>query len=227
MAKIASDLAKPDGMKVVPGDETRAFLAPLPIERLFGVGPKTAKVLRGLGIETLGQVARHPIEALARGEDARHVIADRSAVSIGAEETFEHDLTDGPQLRRRITAQAERVAERLRRTSQLAGCVVLKLKDPEFHITTRRRTLPAATSDGRVMAEVALELLDAAKVRAPGVRLSGVAATSIVPADAPRQLTLDEPQRARGERLGETLDKIRDRFGRDAVARAELLSDDD
>jgi DNA polymerase-4 len=242
VAKIASDLAKPDGMKVVPGDETRAFLAPLPIERLFGVGPKTAKLLRGLGIETLGQVARHPIEALtarlgalhaaelqalSRGEDARHVVADRSAVSIGAEETFEHDLVDGPQLRRRVTAQAERVAERLRRTSQLAGCVVLKLKDPEFHITTRRRTLPAPTSDGRVMAEVALELLDAAKVRAPGVRLSGVAATSIVPADAPRQLTLDEPERARGERLGETLDKIRDRFGRDAVARAELLSDDD
>ena len=79
-------------------------------------------------------------------------MADRAAVSIGAEETFEHDLVDGPQLRRHITAQAERVAERLRRTRQLAGCVVLKLKDPEFHITTRRRTLPAPTSDGRVIA---------------------------------------------------------------------------
>ena len=242
VAKIASDLAKPDGLKVVPRDGTRAFLEPLPIERLFGVGPKTAKILRDVGIETLGQVARHPIEALtarlgpqhaaelqalSRGEDARHVQPDRSAVSIGAEDTFEHDLVDGPILRRRVTAQAERVAERLRRSAQLCGCVVLKLKDTEFHITTRRRTLPAATSDGRVMAKVALELLDAAKVRAPGVRLSGVAATSIVPTDAPRQLTLDEPVRARGERLGETLDKIRDRFGRDAVARAESLTDDE
>jgi DNA polymerase IV len=241
VAKIASDLGKPDGLVVVPPDETRAFLAPLPIERLYGVGPKTAKLLRALGIETLGQIARHPIEALtarlgaqhahelqalARGEDARHVEPDRAAVAIGAEETFEHDLTDGPLLRRRITAQAERVAERLRKSAQLSGCVVLKLKDPEFHVTTRRRTLPAATADGRVIAKVALELLDAARLGG-GVRLSGVAATSIVPADAPRQLTLDEPERARGERLGETLDKIRDRFGKDAVARAALLSDED
>jgi DNA polymerase-4 len=242
VAKIASDLGKPDGLVVVPADGTRAFLAPLPIERLFGVGPKTAKTLRGLGLETLGQIARHPIEALAarlgpthaaelqalaRGEDARHVEADRGAGSIGAEETFEHDLVDGPLLRRRVTAQAERVAERLRRTAQLCGCVVLKLKDTEFHITSRRRTLPAPTSDGRVIAKVAHELLDATKVRAPGVRLSGVSATSMSPADAPRQLTLDEPERARGERLGETLDKIRDKFGRDAVARAALLSDED
>ncbi|HEX6837387.1 MAG TPA: DNA polymerase IV, partial [Polyangia bacterium] len=209
VAKIASDLGKPDGLVVVERDQTRAFLAPLPIERLFGVGPKTAKLLRGLGIETLAQVARHPIEALAarlgathaaelqalaRGEDARHVVADRAAVSIGAEETFEEDLVDGPLLRRRVTGQAERVAERLRRTAQVASCVVLKLKDPEFHITTRRRTLPSPTSDGRVIAKVALELLDAAQVRPPGVRLSGVSATTIAPADAPRQLTLDEPE---------------------------------
>ena len=242
VAKIASDLSKPDGLLVVLREETRAFLAPLPIERLFGVGPKTAKLLRALGLETLGQIAKHPPEALvarlgaehaehlqslARGDDARHVEADRSAVSVGAEETFEHDLVDGPLLRRHVTAQAERVAERLRRSEQLTSCVVLKLKDTEFHITTRRRTLPAPTSDGRVIAKVALELLDAAKVRAPGVRLSGVSATTISAADAPRQLTLDEPERARGERLGETLDKIRDRFGRDAVARAALLSDDD
>ena len=242
VAKIASDLGKPDGLVVVPPEETRTFLVPLPIERLFGVGPKTAATLRSLGIETLGQVAKHPIEALAarlgadharelqalsRGEDARHVEPDRSAVSIGAEDTFEHDLVDGPILRRRVTAQAERVAERLRRSQQLTSCVVLKLKDTEFKITTRRRTLPAPTSDGRVIAKVVLELLDAAKVRAPGVRLSGVSATTISAAAAPRQLTFDEPERARGERLGETLDKIRDRFGRDAVARAALLSDDD
>ena len=141
VAKIASDVAKPDGLKVVEAGETRAFLEPLPIERLFGVGPKTAKLLRSLGIETLGQIARHPaaalaarvgaahaaeLQALARGEDTRHVIADRAAVSIGAEETFEHDLVDGAPLRRHVTAQAERVAERLRRTHQLAGCVVLE-----------------------------------------------------------------------------------------------------
>jgi DNA polymerase-4 len=241
VAKIATDIGKPDGLFVVPPDETRAFLAPLPIERLFGVGPKTAKVLRDIGLETLGQIARHPLQALsarlgashaadlqalARGEDARHVEPDRAAVSIGAEETFEEDLTDGPLLRRRITAQAERVAERLRRSEQTANAVVLKLKDPGFHIITRRRTLPAPTADGRVMARVALELLDG-EVGPVGVRLSGVSATNLQPAGSPRQLTLDEPQRQKGERLGQTLDKIRDRFGRDAVERAELLSDDD
>jgi DNA polymerase-4 len=198
-------------------------------------------VLRDIGLETLGQIARHPLQALSarlgashaaelqalsRGEDARHVEPDRAAVSIGAEETFEEDLTDGPLLRRRITAQAERVAERLRRSEQTANAVVLKLKDPGFHIITRRRTLPAPTADGRVMARVALELLDG-EVGPMGVRLSGVSATNLQPAGSPRQLTLDEPQRQKGERLGQTLDKIRDRFGRDAVERAELLSDDD
>ena len=241
VAKIATDVGKPDGLYVVPPEQTRAFLARLPIERLFGVGPKTAKVLRDIGLETLGQVARHPLQALAarlgashaaelqalaRGEDARHVEPDRAAVSIGAEETFEEDLRDGPLLRRRITAQAERVAERLRHTEQAALAIVLKLKDPEFHIITRRRTLPAPTADGRVIAKVALELCDG-EVGPMGVRLSGVSATHIVAATGPRQLTLDEPQRQKGERLGQTLDKIRERFGRDAVERAELLSDDD
>jgi DNA polymerase-4 len=242
VAKIASDLGKPDGLVIVPPSQTQSFLAPLPVERLFGVGPKTAHRLRALGLTTLADVARHPLEALAarlgatharelaalaRGEDERPVVPDRAAVSIGAEETFERDLVDGLALRRHVTAQAERVAERLRRSGQAAGVVVLKLKDPEFHITTRRRTLPAPTADGRVLARAALELLTAAEVRAPGVRLSGVAATSLQPADGPRQLTLDEPERQKGERLGATLDRIRDRFGSGAVARAELLTEDE
>jgi DNA polymerase-4 len=130
-------------------------------------------------------------------------------------------------LRRRVTAQAERVAERLRKSEQIANVVVLKLKDPSFHIVTRRRTLPAPTADGRVIAKVALELLAAEKVGPPGVRLSGVAVMSMQPQDGPRQLTLDEPERQKGERLGQMLDRIRDRFGRDAVERAELLSDDE
>jgi DNA polymerase-4 len=242
VAKIASDLGKPDGLVIVPRAETAQFLAPLPVERLLGVGGKTAAQLRAIGLTTLGQVARHPEAALAarvgathaaeliafaRGEDARRVDPERAAVSVGAEETFEHDLVDGPVLRRHVTGQAERVAERLRKSGQRCSCVVLKLKDPEFKITTRRRTLDGPTSDGRVIAACALELLAAARVRAPGVRLSGVSATSLSPADAPVQLSLDEPRRARGERLGHVLDSIRDKFGDDAVARAELLCHDE
>jgi DNA polymerase IV len=242
VAKIACDLGKPDGLTIIPRDDTAAFLAPLPVEKLFGVGEKTAEQLRSVGLETLGQVARYPEAALAarigaqhaaaliafsRGEDPRRVEPDRQAVSVGAEETFEDDLADGPELRRRVTAQAERVAERLRKSGQQCGAVVLKLKDPEFKITTRRRTLDGATSDGRVIVKTALELLTAAKVRAPGVRLSGVSGTNLVDAGAPRQLSLDEPERQKGERLGQTLDKIRDRFGSSAVARAELLTNDE
>jgi DNA polymerase-4 len=241
VAKIASDLGKPDGLVIVPPETTRAFLDPLPIERLFGVGPKTAAQLRALGLTTLAEVARHPtaalaarlgthaaeLQALARGEDPRAVLPDRAAVSIGAEETFARDLVDGPELRRQVTAQAERVAERLRRSGQAAGVVVLKLKCPQFHITTRRRTLEAPTADGRVIARVALELLAHRQVGPPGVRLSGVAATALVAADAPRQLTFDEPERLKGERLGATIDRIRDRFGTTAVARAELLGEDE
>jgi DNA polymerase-4 len=176
----------------------------------------------------IGAVHAESLLAFAHGRDARQVDPHREHVSVGAEETFEHDLSDGPALRRHVTAQAERVAERLRKSGRQGGVIVLKLKDPEFNIRTRRRTLPAATSDGRVIAQVALELLTAAEVRPPGVRLSGVSATALVAADErPRQLTLDEPRRQRGERLGATLDKIRDRFGDAAVARAELLTRDD
>jgi DNA polymerase-4 len=242
VAKIASDLCKPDGFLLVPASETLAFLEPLPLERIFGVGPKTAEQLRGLGLRTLADVARHPIDALAarvgathavalqalaRGEDPRVVVPDRGAVSVGAEETFARDLIDGPELRRHVTGQAERVASRLRKSGQLAGVVVLKLKDTAFHLSTRRRTLEAPSSDGRVIAKVALALLEAEPVGPPGVRLSGVSVTSLRPVDAPRQLTLDEPERQKGERLGATIDRIRDRFGSGAVARAELISEDE
>jgi DNA polymerase-4 len=117
-------------------------------------------------------------------------------------------------------AQAERVAERVRKQGLVARVVVLKLKDPAFQIKTRRRTLDAASSDGRVFVDTALALL--AEARVDRVRLSGVAATSLVEADAPRQLSLSAEPR-RGDQLMGALDAIRGRFGRGAIARAELL----
>lgn len=237
-AKIASDLCKPDGMMEVSAEGLRAFLAPLPVERLFGVGPKTAARLRGLGIGSLAELARYPLaslvarlgeeahrlRALADGVDPRGVSPEREARSVGAEDTFERDLVDGPALRLAVTAQAERVAERLRKEELLAGVVVLKLKDPEFQTRTRQRSLAAPSSDGRVFVEVALDLLRAAQVGQAGVRLAGVAAHGLVPRSAPRQLLL-EPRPERGDRLMGALDAIRDRFGRSSIARAELLDD--
>ncbi len=238
-AKIASDVNKPDGLFEVTAEGLVAFLAPLPIERLFGVGPKTAERLRGIGLQTLGDVAAYPsdalrsrigdeavhLQALARGVDARRVIPDREARSVGAEDTFERDLPLGPDLRREVMAQADRVAERLRHSALVASTVVLKIKDPQFQSRSKRRTLDAATSDGRIFAKVALELLDEIGVGPAGVRLSGVAAAGLVPAEAPRQLTL-EARPARGDKLMGALDAIRERFGRAAIARAELLDDE-
>jgi DNA polymerase-4 len=235
-AKIASDMCKPDGLREISAEELLAFLAPLPIERLFGVGPKTATRLRGLGITTLGEIARYPTDALvaklgdegpayqalARGIDPRRVEPDRAAKSVSAEDTFERDLAYGAELRRAVMAQAERVAERLRAHALVADIVVLKLKDNAFHIRTRRRTLSAATSDGRVFVENALELLEAACVRSLPVRLSGVGAQGLQLSSAPRQLAL-APNEGRGDRLMASLDAIRGRFGRAAIARAELL----
>jgi DNA polymerase-4 len=238
-AKIASDLCKPDGLREVCADELVAFLAPLPIDRLFGVGPKTAAKLHGLGLRTLEQIARYPeaalfhklgdegpaLQALARGIDPRPVVPDRAAKSIGAEDTFEHDLVDGPELRRAVMAQADRVAERLRAQGLVCRTVVLKLKDPAFQSRTRQRALSAASSDGSVIAGAALALLEDAAVRAPGVRLSGVAAHGLTDAALPRQLALDA-RPGRGDRLMGALDAIRDKFGRGAIDRAELMGED-
>ncbi|MEO6953611.1 MAG: DNA polymerase IV [Polyangia bacterium] len=238
-AKIASDVKKPDGLFEVTAEGLAAFLAPLPIERLFGVGPKTAARLRGIGLATLGDVAAYPpaalrarigeegasLQLLARGIDARRVVPDREAKSIGAEDTFERDLPLGPDLRREVMAQADRVAERLRDSALVATTVVLKIKDPQFQSRSRRRTLDAATSDGRIFAKVALELLDEIGIGPDGVRLSGVAAAGLGDAEAPRQLVL-EARPARGDKLMDALDAIRGRFGRAAIARAELLDED-
>src|SRR5439155_374803 len=135
-AKIASDMNKPDGLTVV-GDDVRAFLAPLPVERMWGIGPKTAPTIRRLGYKTLGDLADADPEKLARvlgawggeivllarGEDDRPVVPDRDAKSIGAESTYDQDLTDKQAIGRTLLAHAQRVAERLTAEGLAAGAV--------------------------------------------------------------------------------------------------------
>lgn len=234
VAKIASDVAKPDGLRVVPRDEVLAFLHPLPLWRLWGVGKVTEAQLKALGLTTIGDLARYPVDALAarfgeggahlselaRGIDERAVVPAREPVSIGQEETFERDLTDHEELRAHVLAQADRVASRLRREGYRARTVLLKVKLADFRILTRRRTLEASTCDGRVLGRTAAALLDEVELPPRGVRLTGVAASGLCPAEAPEQLGFDEPVRARGEALGRALDRIADRFGRGAVRRA-------
>jgi len=237
-AKIASDIDKPDGLRVVPPDQLLAFLHPLPVTRLWGVGEATREILASMGLATIGDVARYPeaaliarlggttgphLAALARGDDRRAVIPETAPVSIGHQETFDDDIDDKDELAMILLDQADRVARRMRESHLRARVVVLIVKYDDFRQITRRTTLDAASSDGNVLARTAIDLLAkvAIESRHGGrVRLCGLAATQLEPRDAPRQLgLLDEAARARGERLGDALDAVAAKFGEQAVRR--------
>ena len=244
VAKIASDIDKPDGLRVVPPEGVLAFLRPLPVSRLWGVGEVTQEKLRGMGLTTIGAVAAWPeaalrgklgdslgahLAALARGEDPRPVEGDRSPVSIGHRETFDHDVDDPRDLAGVILHQADRVAARLRRAHLRAAVVVLHVKHDDFREVSRRLTLPDPTSDGQVIARTALGLLDDVDIddrAGKRVRLVGVSVTGLEARDAPRQLTLEEGHRQRGERLGDVLDRVHAKFGSGALRRAVHVSDE-
>jgi len=237
-AKIASDIDKPDGLRVVPPDGVLAFLHPLPMTRLWGVGESTREVLASMGLSTIGDVARYPeaalvarlgaitghhLAALARGEDPRPVIAEHEAVSVGHQETFDDDIDDKGELAVILLDQADRVARRLRESHTHAHAVVLVVKYDDFRQITRRTTLDSPTSDGGVLARTAIGLLakvDIEPRKGGRVRLCGISATNLEPRDAPHQLTFDEPARQKGERLNETLDKVSAKFGKASIRRA-------
>jgi DNA polymerase IV len=227
-AKVASDLRKPDGLVVVPEGGVAAFLAPLPVSRLWGVGPKTEKVVLALGLRTIGDVARADdawlerelgslgpwLSALARGIDPRPVEPDREAKSIGAEETFEEDL-EGEDLHPFLHGQALRVAARLRRAGVRARAIHLKVKSASFHITTRQRTLTEPTDDGATIYAVVRDLLTHVP---PGpVRLTGVHASNLG-----AQLPLPDGPSSRRTRLNASIDRIHEKFGEDALIPADL-----
>jgi DNA polymerase-4 len=227
-AKVASDLRKPDGLVVVPEGFVREFLAPLPVSRLWGVGPKTEKVVLALGLRTIGDVARSDdawlerelgslgpwLSALARGIDPRPVETDREAKSIGSEETFEDDL-EGEDLHPFLHGQALRVAARLRRAGVRARAIHLKVKSATFRITTRQRTVPEPTDDGATIYAVVRELLT--QVPAGPVRLTGVHASGLG-----AQLPLADGRSTRRARLNASIDRIQERFGPDAVIPADV-----
>jgi DNA polymerase-4 len=243
-AKIASDIDKPDGLRVVAPGEVLGFLHPLPMSRLWGVGAATREVLASMGLVTIGDVARYPeaaligrlgavtgrhLAALARGEDSREVIAEHDPVSIGHQETFDDDHDDKGEISVILLDQADRVAHRLRAAQLRARAVVLIIKYDDFRQITRRITLEAASSDGGVLGRTAIELLAKVAIeprKGCRVRLCGVSATQLESRDAPRQLGFDEASRARGERLGDTIDKLTDKFGKHTLRRAVHLTDE-
>jgi DNA polymerase-4 len=241
VAKIASDLAKPDGLLEVPAREVGAFLEPLPVGRLWGVGPVTRRRLEAAGFHTVGDLARADtarleallgcwgmqIARLARGEEVSEVEPFREAGSYSEENTFRGDVADRGVLQSTIIAHAEAVGRRLRADGVRARTVVLKLKlarrrapGPRgYPVITRRTTLAEPTDDGDALARAGFDLLARANLREP-VRLLGVGATNLV-GRAGEQLPLFTAPAggARRDRLNRALDEISRRFGAGAVVR--------
>jgi DNA polymerase IV len=239
VAKIASDLCKPDGLLEVRPEEVRDFLRPLPVGRLWGVGPVTEAALQAAGIATVGDLAdgepgklrRHVgsladvMRGLARGEDVRVVDAERDARSYGEENTFGTDVRDDRTVREAIIAHGEAVARRLRHDGVRAGTVVLKIKLAErlgagkYRILTRQAPLPAASDDGAAITAVALGLWDRHRPRR-AVRLIGVSARGIDGARDAQLVLFDDVGRATRTRLNAALDRIVARYGADSIGRA-------
>jgi DNA polymerase-4 len=241
VAKIASDLAKPDGLLEIEPADVAAFLAPLPVRRIWGVGPVAEERLRGAGFETIGDLARADPRALSarfgpwgvalarlgQGRDLSEVEPYRDAVSYSEENTFADDVSSPQILEAALITHAESVAQRLRRDRLRAHTVVLKLKlarrvasGPRgYPLLTRRTTLREPSDDGAVLAHTATELLARAVLREP-VRLLGVGVTQLISADT-GQLALFSTRGGRRERLNRALDAIASRFGSGAIVRGD------
>ncbi|OJY15653.1 MAG: DNA polymerase IV [Myxococcales bacterium 68-20] len=237
-AKIASDFDKPNGLTVVPSD-VAAFLAPLPIERMWGIGPKTAPTLRRLGYQTLGDLAKADpaaleralgswgpeVRELARGNDPREVVPDREAKSIGAEVTYDVDLTTREAVARTLLAHASRVAERLTMAGLVAGAVVVKLKLHDFTLLTRRMTLPSPASDTRTLHDACLALLDRFPLAGARVRLTGVSAQELGPAEAVQPTLFRDEKQDKRRDVENVLLRAKERFGNKPITFASLLED--
>jgi DNA polymerase IV len=233
VAKIASDLRKPDGLVVVASGQEAAFLAPLPISRLWGVGEKTAKVLADYSVRTIGDLAALPPDLIerrfgthgaslverARGIDPDPVHEGDPAKSVGHEHTFDVDTSDPELIERTLLAMADGVAGRLRSAGVRAATVTVKVRDSSFRTITRQRTLPEPTDLTEPIFRTAVELARP-EVRGIRVRLLGVTASNLGERE---QLALFEAAEPRRRRAVEAADSLRRRFGEGTVTRARLL----
>jgi DNA polymerase-4 len=241
LAKVASGVAKPDGLLVVPPDRELAFLHPLPVERLWGVGVVTADKLRGRGIRTVGEVARlaevvlvsilgrasgRHLHALAHNRDPRPVVVGQRRRSVGSQRALGRGPHDRDAVDAALVGLVDRVTRRMRGAGRVGRTVVLRLRFDDFTRATRSQTLPWATAETRVVLVSARELLAAAAplVDRRGLTLIGVAIGNL---DDGRAVQLALPFAGdHGTALDEALDEVRTRFGSGSVTRARLLDRD-
>lgn len=238
VAKLASARCKPDGLLVVPAHEVVAFLHPLPVAALWGVGEKTEEVLVRLGLHMVGDIAQTPLSTLQRalgtatgthlanlswGRDERVVVPSEPDKSIGAEETFPVDVDDPVVVARELLRLSERTAARLRATDQVGRTVSIKVRFADFTTITRARTLREPTDVGRTVYETAKALYDALGLERARLRLVGVRVEGVQPAQGqPHQLLLGEKDSGWRE-AEQAVDRAARRFGVGAVRPAALV----
>jgi DNA polymerase-4 len=236
LAKLASDLEKPDGLTVINPHDVDRVLPPLPVTKIWGIGPKTAKRLEGMCIRTIADLrsatdstlsrllggedeATH-VRRLAHGLDERPVVTDSEAKQISQEQTFRENIADPETVRGELHEQVQQVARRLRKHKLRAGGVTVKIRFGEFQTITRSRALSDATDRTDVLWTTTREVFDewAGRSYQP-VRLIGMAARSLSPASEGQLALFADPQNEKHQRLDRTVDRIVERFGSDAVRR--------
>jgi DNA polymerase IV len=238
VAKVASDLKKPDGLVVVESGHEREFLAPLPIARLWGVGPKTEAHLKTLGLERIGQIADlrpdhlaaslgksgSHLWQLARGIDDRPVLSEEGCKSIGHEITFEHDMGDLALLEANLLSLSEKVAQRLRAQGVRAHTITIKFREADFSTFTRRVTLDTPADTCEKIFSIARQLLKNIFRQGVLVRLIGVSGSNLEADQGGNQMSLfNSAPHQKDRSLAAALDDITCRFGSLAITRASLV----
>lgn len=240
VAKLASGLAKPDGLLVIPADEVVTFVQQLPVGALWGVGDKTEEALSRLGLRTVADIAHTPRQTLVRalgeatgshlhdlawGRDPRSVEPVRRERSIGNERTFDHDVDDPDVVHRTLLALADKTASRLRAAGLVGRTVSIKVRFADFTTISRSRSLRDATDVSRDIAALARELYDALGLQRARVRLVGVRVEQLSEASStPVQVALDEPEHGWRD-ADRAVDRASARFGAGSVRPASLISD--
>lgn len=235
LAKMASEERKPAGLVVVPPGQEAAFLAPLPVERLWGVGPATAQGLRALGVEAIGELARLPLRLLEKEFGALGRVLQRRAwgradslltphrepKSMGHEHTCARDLTTLRDVQRYLLDLCERVGRRLRGHSMRGRTITVKLRHSDFTTLTRSATLPRPTDLDQVIYDQAVQILRRECRPGMRIRLVGVSISNLTPR-LPSQLDLFDQREAKLSRLHRAVDEIQERYGDEALQQASL-----
>jgi len=242
VAKIASDLNKPDGLTIVPVGKEAEFLAPLPIKRLWGVGKKTQETLSLLGVHTFGDIASLPEKLLeqkfgkhgislrrkALGLDNRDVETEHETKSVGHEFTFDTDLVELETIRRELLELAVMVAKRLRRYQLQGKTITLKVKYHDFKQITRSSTIKQHSADSKRIYEEVIRLLQKTNAGEKPLRLLGISVSGLQLESGTRQQFLFQGMRSNGKRqeINKALDEIQEKFGSTAILPGRLLGGD-